>query len=784
LFTIEYPCSLYIEPGVQIEPSYYLTHDDLYEIVIDSGAVIVAEGTDEDSILFTNSYPEINWQGLKFYKAESNSKLDHIIIEKACSSAVCLDSSDITICNSTLRDNFNTEYGGAIKSINSSPIISSNTFLNNYASLDGGAAYFTGGDPIITGNLFESDTAIVNGGAMYLGGDPSNAQIKRNIFWKNKSGNDGGAVYCNNLFYDVTDPTGFTNNTFCENAADHYGGAVAAVNNSQFIIKNSILWNNRAFNSAHRHVYIEGLNVDYNYCDISLDIWSLDEDDPTNIYDDPLFADGFNLQQGSPCIQRGDPDPAYNDPDDTRSDIGARHFPQGSNEISGEIIGNVILAAPDTFKVTDDVTISSGNKLTIQAGVTLNFMGNYKIIVENDGVLLCEGEISGQEREPDTNWVKLTSFDIVTGWGGLEFNNINNVSENCEVSLTIFEHARAAAIRINTSNTVIIDGCKFQFNMGNPEPGAILVNGGAPEITYNYFTENYSQGNGGAIRLTNGTNAIVERNIFWKNSAYSFGGAVSIEGCTEDMGLFNNTMSENRANTAGALFVDDCSPLVFNNIMWKDTAHYMNEIYANAISYAPEIDYCDIYGGWVDGGDNIMDIDPLFADSENGDFQITWANYPNDDQTKSPCIDAGHPDTEWFLDGDNTRVDIGALYFHQEVTGLQYFPGDCNMALGLWPPQVIGGDVTYLVGYFIGSDNTPCELDNFWASADISGDCQVIGGDVSALVGYLIGTNPEILYCPDYTPVWPPIPDNPPSGWPNCDTPVINSKIVPTGSVK
>ena len=313
-----------------------------------------------------------------------------------------------------------------------------------------------------------------------------------------------------------------------------------------------------------------------------------------------------------------------------------------------------------------------------------------------------------------------------------------------------------------------------------------MVNGGAPEITYCYFTENYSQGNGGAIRLTNGTNARVARNVFWKNSAYSFGGAISIEGCAEDMELFNNTMCENRANTAGALFVDDCSPLVLNNIMWKDTAHYEYEIYVNEISYAPEIDYCDIYGGWIDGGDSIMDLDPLFADPENGDFQITWANYPDNDQTKSPCIDAGHPDTTEFMDGDSTRVDIGALYFHQQSPGLQYLPGDANMAVGLWPPSVIGGDVTYLVGYFIGGGQEPCNLDGFWASADINGDCAIIGSDVTALVSYFIGGG-IITFCPDYPPVWDSAPDpwpDQPTGWPNCETTVFDSKVIPTDSVK
>jgi len=117
------------------------------------------------------------------------------------------------------------------------------------------------------------------------------------------------------------------------------------------------------------------------------------------------------------------------------------------------------------------------------------------------------------------------------------------------------------------------------------------------------------------------------------------------------------------------------------------------------------------------------------------------------------------------------------------VAGFAYLPGDVNMALGVWPPTVIGGDVTYLVGYFIGGGQASCLLDGFWCSADINGDCRIIGGDVTALVGYFVASGP-LVPCPDYPSVWPPVPPQAPAGWPNCDVPVINVKIIPTGSVK
>ena len=68
-------------------------------------------------------------------------------------------------------------------------------------------------------------------------------------------------------------------------------------------------------------------------------------------------------------------------------------------------------------------------------------------------------------------------------------------------------------------------------------------------------------------------------------------------------------------------------------------------------------------GDSCDAFSNIF-LDPLFADPLNGNYQITWANYPTPDSTKSPCIDAGNPSSP--LDPDNTVADIGAFYFHQQ----------------------------------------------------------------------------------------------------------------------
>ncbi|MCP4580555.1 MAG: Omp28-related outer membrane protein [candidate division Zixibacteria bacterium] len=101
---------------------------------------------------------------------------------------------------------------------------------------------------------------------------------------------------------------------------------------------------------------------------------------------------------------------------------------------------------------------------------------------------------------------------------------------------------------------------------------------------------------------------------------------------------------------------------------------------------------------------------------------------------------------------------------------LPYFPGDCNMAAGLWPPALIGSDVTYLVNYFRGLSDA-CIIDGYYCSGDANGDCLVIGSDVTKLVNYFRGLT-DLSWCPDYEPAWPAPDDLPaeaPEGWPNCE---------------
>ena len=102
---------------------------------------------------------------------------------------------------------------------------------------------------------------------------------------------------------------------------------------------------------------------------------------------------------------------------------------------------------------------------------------------------------------------------------------------------------------------------------------------------------------------------------------------------------------------------------ILNNIIWN------NEIFVEE-QVAPEeydIRFNDIQGGWE--GEGNIDIDPAFADPENGDYHLKsqagrWSParrmWVVDDVT-SPCIDAGDPDSnvEDEPSPNGARINMG-----------------------------------------------------------------------------------------------------------------------------
>ena len=226
----------------------------------------------------------------------------------------CAPSSSPTIINNVVTEN-NAVFGGGIYCAHSSsPTITNNVISKNNAIRFGGGIFSYRASPNIANNGIVENEASNSGGGIFCGRDSS--RISNNIIWKNKAKSGGG------ISSDRSSCT-IINDTITRNVAE-YGGGIFFDGGSIRII-NTILWENgddlysALFTPASRPDHSDVGDGDFRGLN-------------GNISVDPLFMDpenqDFRLRPDSPCINAGNLNPIYDDPDRSRSDMGAYGGPE------------------------------------------------------------------------------------------------------------------------------------------------------------------------------------------------------------------------------------------------------------------------------------------------------------------------------------------------------------------------------------------------------------------------------------------------------------------------
>jgi parallel beta-helix repeat protein len=256
----------------------------------------------------------------------------------------CLNSSP-TISDNTISGNSATDVscgGGIFCYNNSNPTISGNTISGNSA-YNGGGIYLSNSNSSINSNTISENTTTGTGGGGIFCENSSHPIISSNIISENSAGENGGGIWCNSA------PSNFQYNEISSNTAPRYGGGIYTynasftinkctivsniaqngggiyfTNNSNLVSDNCILWGN-----TPQQIYQgTGSTIQVTYSDIQ-NSWPGTGN--INLY--PMFVDSalgdYHLQSNSPCIDTGDPNPIYNDPDFTRADMGCYYFDQG-----------------------------------------------------------------------------------------------------------------------------------------------------------------------------------------------------------------------------------------------------------------------------------------------------------------------------------------------------------------------------------------------------------------------------------------------------------------------
>jgi hypothetical protein len=370
--------TLTIEPGVRVEwqGSYCLSVQGR----------ILALGTETDSIRFTAADTDTGWRSIQFKQtplANDTSRfvfcafsygkahgvfpdncggaicvlefsklvIDHCLFDRneardtvinpgptnpnSAGGAIALDSASPVIKNSRFTNNIAVAGGAIICGMGGNALVSNNEFYGNTAvsygqwgqGYGGALCIYDGADPDVSGNLFRDNVAEVGGGAISIVINCS-PEIDHNLIDHNTADAWGGGIE----IWDNCSPHIF-NNTIVSNNGNGYGNGIDIDYYSMPQIRNNILWDNNSGTNTNQ-VYISATSVpDFYYDDIQGGESAITGNQYIGDYIgcidlDPNFLAPENhcyhlLKDVSPCIDAGDPDPVYNDPDGSRNDMGA-----------------------------------------------------------------------------------------------------------------------------------------------------------------------------------------------------------------------------------------------------------------------------------------------------------------------------------------------------------------------------------------------------------------------------------------------------------------------------
>lgn len=676
-----------------------------------------------------------DWGGGIYFNYYSSPSLTHVVLSDNVSiqgGGIFCNSSNPSLVNVSLIDNIATELAGGIfcyyysnPSLNdilitgntadtlgggifcayaSDPILKNVTIADNSTNWLGGGACIIGSDPTFEDVIISGNSADRGGGCYIEGSSP----ILENVSFIDNSATGpngyGGGVYC----YDYSNPT--LQNVLIANNNALYGGGIFSYNAdptldkvtitgntastegggvfngvaSDPVITNSILWND-----IPEEINIVGGSVTVTYSDIEGGFTGTG-----NIDTDPLFAnpssDDYHLQAISPCIDAGDPDSQYFDPDGTVADMGAFYI----NQYNGPVWYVSETGSDETGSGWEQypfATIQHGINISSNGDTVIVMPGTYKENINFNGKLITLGSLFLTTQ--DTTYISSTIIDgtsvgsvvsfisgedstsIITGFtiaNGVAINGggircINNSSPSLRYLIIRDNSADGYGGGVNcfNSSSPNLQNVVITDNHASNGGGIRCYNNSNPNMRNVTISDNSAVNNGGGI-YTYESSPSISNVVIIGNSA-SYGGGISSNE-NSNISLVNVTISGNSAsdNGGGIECWNNSNPGISNSILWNNTPQ---EIFLTTSSV--EVTYSDVESGWAGTGN--IDSDPLFVDPDNGDYHL---------QLASPCIDVGDP--TFPFDPDGSISDMGA-YYHPQFIDAEFVS---DLTIGVFPLTV------------------------------------------------------------------------------------------------
>lgn len=345
----------------------------------------------------------------------------------------------------------------------------------------------------------------------------------------------------------------------------------------------------------------------------------------------------------------------------------------------GEVSGRWPAYFP--YWVFGDIKVPAGDTLILDPGVEFVSKGKYRIDVH--GTLIAEGTENDSIYFFNTNsdtlhWHSFNFYDSATA-SSLKYVHAEEIDSGIRVYNSLFNLKHS---RLTEFNHLLING-KTSPYFGNNV------------FTIDEFPKFYIQDK---------SSPLFHKNIFfnvcpWQWILFYCSDSTLPEYYYNDFHNFYFSIGfaeKARPTIVGNIFNGKCAIFTIRDY------HVVKPIAYNDFDCAPSyrpLDYpgfgekihVNHNGDLCDNYQNIFE-DPLFTDTQNGDFSL---------QPDSPCIDAADPGDP--LDPDSTIADMGALYFDQLYTGITYKNENHRISIAHFPNPV-GDYVNFIIDLPIAGD--------------------------------------------------------------------------------
>jgi signal transduction histidine kinase/DNA-binding NarL/FixJ family response regulator len=227
---------LAIEAGVRV------VFDGQYHLVV--RGILVARGSEGDSIYFFPSDTAVGWCGIGFLKSEHGSALEYCVLTGG-RIPLTEDMSQPTADSGLLA----APRGGAVLIDESDPIVARCEIAGNLAPSGGGVAIVSDTYSILSDRRVMNNRARPdNGGG--IGVTTSRPVIVNCLIVGNRARNMGGGIFSGGNNLVVIDSCRILNNV-----AELRGGGIAFYTNSKPVVRNSIIANN--FSPLGGGIYVD-----------------------------------------------------------------------------------------------------------------------------------------------------------------------------------------------------------------------------------------------------------------------------------------------------------------------------------------------------------------------------------------------------------------------------------------------------------------------------------------------------------------------------------------------